>query len=111
MIFIFTIGASLLTSALNVKFRDVNFFVQAILLIWFYATPIVYSLSQIPLRLLWIWHFNPLTGAIQLMQAAVVGSAPPSSSMLAANIAAIVLVTAVGVIVFNRESKYFDDWL
>jgi hypothetical protein len=31
--------------------------------------------------------------------------------MLAANIAAIVLVTAVGVIVFNRESKYFDDWL
>ncbi len=107
----FTVGVSLLTSALNVKYRDINFFVQAVLLIWFYATPIVYSLSQIPLRLHWLWHFNPLTSAILLMQAATVGSALPGPSMLVINIITIVFVTGLGIGVFKRESKYFDDWL
>src|SRR3972149_12176559 len=35
LIFIFTTGMSLFTSALNVRFRDINFFVQAALILWF----------------------------------------------------------------------------
>src|SRR3972149_7221596 len=35
----FTVGLALFTTALNVRFRDVNFFVQAVLILWFYATP------------------------------------------------------------------------
>lgn len=111
MLVVFTIGISLLTGALNVRFRDVNFFVQAILIIWFYATPIIYSLSQIPNQLLWLWHFNPLTASIQLMQHALVGSAMPGPAMLASNTAVIVIVTVLGIIVFRNESKNFDDWL
>src|SRR3989344_6014787 len=47
LLLLFTVGLSLLTSALNVRFRDVNFFVQALLIIWFYATPIVYKSNAI----------------------------------------------------------------
>lgn len=107
----FTIGISLFTSALNVKFRDINFFVQAILIIWFYATPIVYSLAQIPHQLLWLWRFNPLTSSIQLMQAALVGTELPDSIMLVSNITIVFIITLAGLIIFTKESRYFDDWL
>lgn len=108
---IFTIGISLLSCALNVRFRDINFFVQAILIIWFYATPIVYSLEQIPQRVLWLWRLNPITAAIQLMQHALVGSALPGPAMLASNIVVITVITTLGVTIFRKENKNFDDWL
>lgn len=111
LLIIFTVGLSLLTSALNVRFRDVNFFVQAILTLWFYATPIVYSFSQIPHQLLWLWRFNPLTSCVQLMQHALVGSALPGPLMMASNTMVIIIVMIAGMVVFNRESKNFDDWL
>lgn len=107
----FTIGLSLLTSALNVRYRDVNFLVQAILIVWFYATPVVYSLSQIPHKLIWVWQLNPLTSAIQLMQHALLGTTMPTPAALISNILIITAVTLIGVIVFYKESKTFDDWI
>lgn len=108
---IFTTGISLLLCALNVRYRDTNFFIQALLIIWFYATPIIYSLGQIPPHLLWLWRFNPMTSILQLFQHALLGSPSPGPAMLASNIAVIILVTALGILIFRDESRTFDDWL
>ncbi len=107
----FTVGLSLLTASLNVRFRDVNFFVSALLIIWFYATPIMYALTMIPRHLLWLWRFNPLTSILQLLQQALLGLPGPGPGMLLSNIGVILIVTILGIAVFQRESKYFDDWL
>lgn len=111
MLVTFIIGISLLTSALNVRFRDINFFVQAMLIIWFYATPVIYSLSQIPDRLTWLWRLNPLTSILQLMQHALIGSALPEITMLTSNSIIIAVITVAGILIFREESKNFDDWL
>lgn len=108
---LFTTGISLFTSALNVRFRDVNFFVQAILMVWFYATPIVYSLTQMPANLLWLWRFNPMTSILQLFQHALLGAPAPGPAMLASNIIVILTITAFGILVFRDASKTFDDWV
>lgn len=107
----FTVGLSLLTASLNVRFRDVNFFVTALLIVWFYATPVMYALTMIPRHLLWLWRFNPLTSILQLLQQAILGLPGPGPAMLLSNIGVIVVITILGVKVFERESKYFDDWL
>lgn len=111
MLACFTIGICMLTTALNVRYRDVNFFIQAILIVWFYATPIIYSLSQIPKNLLWLWRINPLTSIIQLMQHALIGSSLPGLGMLASNLGTILIVTLLGFVIFHHESKNFDDWV
>lgn len=108
---LFTTGISLLTCALNVRYRDINFFVQAILIIWFYTTPIVYSLSQMPRHLLWLWRFNPLTSVLQLFQYSLLNTPPPGPAILAANIGVTVIITALGILVFRDESRNFDDWV
>jgi len=108
---IFTAGLSLLTSALNVRYRDVNFFVQALLILWFYATPIVYSLNLIPGKLLWLWRFNPITSILQFFQYGFLDGAPPGPAMIASNVLVIFFTFILGIIIFNKESKYFDDWI
>lgn len=111
MLLLFTIGLSLFTSALNVRFRDIHFLMQALLIIWFYATPIVYSLSQIPGNLLWLWRLNPLTSSIQFMQHALVGTALPGPGMIIVNTVIISVFLLGGILVFRSENKNFDDWL
>ncbi len=111
LLILFTVGLSLFTCALNVRFRDVYFFVQAILILWFYATPVIYSLTQIPRSLLWIWRLNPLTSVLQILQHAFLGAPLPGPAMLTANILVISAIAVLGIVVFQHESKYFDDWL
>jgi ABC-2 type transport system permease protein len=107
----FTSGLSLLTSALNVRFRDVSFFVQALLIIWFYVTPIIYSVSVVPYKLMWIWRLNPLTAVTQLFQYTLADAPAPGMGMLLINSVIIVFITTLGTFVFHKESKNFDDWL
>jgi len=107
----FTAGLSLFTSALNVKYRDVNFFVQALLIIWFYATPIIYPLSIIPYKFYWFWRFNPLTSVFQFFQYALLDKPLPGIGMITMNILVIVVVSLLGIYVFQKESRNFDDWI
>jgi len=111
LLIVFTVGVSLLTSALNVRFRDIYFFVQAALILWFYATPIVYSIGVVPRQLIWFWRLNPLTSVVQLFQNALVSAPPPGLAMLMVNTFTICLVAICGVIIFSIESKNFDDWI
>jgi lipopolysaccharide transport system permease protein len=111
LLLIFTVGLSMFTSALNVRFRDISFFVQAILIVWFYATPIIYSINVVPYKLMWIWRLNPLTVIVQLFQNAFVSAAAPGPGMFVSNTLIILFVAVVGLKVFQRESKNFDDWL
>ena len=107
----FTTGLSLLTSALNVRFRDVNFLVQAGLIVWFYVTPIIYTLSMIPYQFYWLWRLNPMTSILQLLQHGFLGKPLPGIGMLSTNTAMIISIFVLGVNVFKRESKNFDDWV
>jgi ABC-2 type transport system permease protein len=111
LLFTFTVGISLLTTALNVRFRDMSFFVQALLIIWFYATPIIYSFSIIPRKFIWLWRFNPLTSVVQLLQHGFIGAPPPGPAMLVANILTTLTVCVLGISLFRKESKQFDDWV
>ncbi len=110
-IVLFTIGATLLSSALNVKYRDVNFFIQALLILWFYATPVIYSLNILPPVYLPLFQFNPLAYPFALLHHSLVATPLPPASILWTNLGLSFLIIVLGILVFRRESKFFADWL
>lgn len=111
LLLLFTTGFSLLTSSLNVRYRDVNFLVQALLIIWFYATPIIYPLSLIPYKYYWLWRLNPLTSTFQFFQYSLLNMPLPGIGMITINIVIIIIVCLLGIYVFGKETKNFDDWV
>lgn len=111
LLLIFSAGITLLTCALNVRYRDVNFIVQAALIIWFYATPIVYTLTVAPKEFIWLWRLNPMTTIVQLFQYVYIGTPMPGIAMLTTNIILIFIISFTGIKVFRYESKNFDDWV
>lgn len=110
-ILFFTIGLSLLLSSLTVRFRDINFIVQTILILWFYATPIFYNLSLIPKEFYPFFSLNPLTSVFEILHYSLLGQRLSDPWILFANLAISLFIMVLGVLVFRKERKYFIDWL
>ena len=75
----FTVAMSLLASALNVRYRDVQHLLEIALLAWFWLTPIVYPVTLVRNELansgvLWMFKLfmaNPMTAVVVAAQRAV----------------------------------------
>ena len=110
LLLIFTSGLSLITSSFNVFYRDVNFIVQAIILIWFYLTPIIYPLTTIPYQYRFIFYFNPISGIFSWLQKPLINNPIPWPILLG-QILFIALTVGLGIYIFRRKSRCFNDWL
>ena len=107
-IVVFVAGFSLAVAALNAVFRDVEFVVAAALLPWFFLTPVLYQLDDLPGAESRPWlvdliHWgNPLTPAIETYRTPLyAGELPPAADAIYLCVAAVVALV-VGALVFNR---------
>ena len=62
-------GVSLIVSSLHVCYRDIRYLMEILLMLWFYVTPVVYSLDMVrePLikrHLFHLYNLNPMVGVI-----------------------------------------------
>ena len=106
-IVVFVAGFSLAIAALNAVFRDVEFVVAAALLPWFFLTPVLYQLDDLPGAESRPWlvdliHWgNPLTPAIESYRTPLyAGEAPPVADAIYLCVAAVVALV-VGALVFS----------
>ena len=59
--FFLVVGMTLLVSALNVFFRDLQHLITIIMMVWFFGTPIIYPMNMVPVNLQFILKANPMT--------------------------------------------------
>jgi homopolymeric O-antigen transport system permease protein len=105
----FTTAVTLITSAVNVFYRDVSPVVQIALQLWLYVTPIAYPLAKVPARWRGWIAVNPLSGIVEGFRSAVVYGREPDWTLLALS-ASLTLTACVGsFVLFKRLDKYFAD--
>jgi ABC-type polysaccharide/polyol phosphate export permease len=106
----FATGLGLVLAAGYVYFRDIKFMVQAVILVWFYVTPIVYPESSLGSSGSWL-DLNPLTGIVVLFQRAAVGPQGTQPQAIAVSVGVTLALLAVGVGVHRRHDRLFVDLL
>ena len=100
---VLTLGLALLLSALAVHFRDVRDLLSNLLTLWFFATPIIYALSQAPASVRRLLNLNPFTHLAVSYQEVLFRTGPFTEwPRLLAVGAGSVLVLAAGYVVFDR---------
>ena len=57
----FVSGFTMLVSALNVRYRDLQHLVSILMTVWFFGTPIIYPLTMVPERFQFWMQLNPMT--------------------------------------------------
>ena len=100
---VLTLGLALLLSALTVHFRDLRDLLANLLTLWFFATPIIYSLSQVPEPVRRYLTLNPFTYLAVSYQEVLFRTGPFGQwpRLLAVGAGSLV-VFAAGYFVFDR---------
>ncbi|MFI5352346.1 MAG: ABC transporter permease [Candidatus Binatales bacterium] len=107
----FLTGASLLTSSLNVFYRDVEHVLGPLIQALFYLTPSFYPLSYVPKRWLGWYLLNPMAGIIEIYRDALTLGMLPARAVLGMAVLTSAITLAAGVVVFRRLEPYFDDYI
>lgn len=103
------LGVGILVSSLTTKYRDLTFLVAFGVQLWMYATPVVYPMSQIPVRWQWIYAINPMAAIVETFRHAFLGAGSINPLFLAVSLGMTILVLTVGITLFNRVEKTFMD--
>lgn len=107
---VLTTGLALLVSALTVHFRDVRDLLANVLTLWFFATPIIYPITQAPERVRRLLNLNPFTHLAIAYQEVLFRPGPFAqvNRLTAVGIASIVVFLA-GYFVFDRLRDTFAE--
>lgn len=105
---LFSLGASLWASALNVKYRDVGIALPVLIQLWMFVSPVVYPATLVPERWRRLYTLNPVAGIIEGFRSALFGRDFdwPALASAAAVTAALLVCAAFA---FKRMEKTFAD--
>lgn len=124
-LYIFALGIAFLLSTMFVRFRDIGHIWDVIMQAWFYATPIIYPLTQL-INVGWlsvaklVLMLNPIAQIIQDARYLAVTTQTETIWGLVGQqcwllklipLLIIAIVLLVGVTVFRRRSPYFAEEL
>ena len=107
----FLIGLLWVLSSLNVFFRDLQYFVNILVLLLMMLSPIAYTIEMIPKGLQFIVYANPISHFIFCSQHLLfMGKAPPTTSLLVVLLLSPALFF-VGYLLFYRLKKIMIDYV
>jgi lipopolysaccharide transport system permease protein len=107
---LFAWGLANLLSALCVFIRDIKEILAIVLMVWFYATPIVYPASMLPEVFRFAMEFNPMWGFVELYRQVVLGLPLDFGQVFYITLVSF-LVYGFGTWFFMRAKKAFGDVL
>ena len=103
-------GVGIIISSLTTKYRDLSVLVEFGIQLWMYGTPVVYPLSQLPQG--WMRTaalLNPVTAPVELFRLILLGEGLFSPASYLWSLGFTVIVTVLGLVVFNHVEKTFLD--
>lgn len=110
------LGFGTIISSMTTKYRDLQVLFSFVVQLWMYATPIVYPLSQTAGRQLYgisvktLMCLNPVTPVIEAFKYGFLGAGQFIGwGWLAYSFVFMVVVLALGILIFNKVQKSFMD--
>lgn len=107
---VFAWGIATFLATLNVFVRDVGELISLILMVWFFATPIIYPVSLVPAALQGWLFLNPMAHFVDLYRdALILHRVEPAGFLLVAAISLAAYI--LGAWFFMRARRAFGDVL
>lgn len=106
---IFTLGLSLFFAAANLIYRDIQYLLNMIILLWMYASPVFYPVDLVPEKYRIIYQLNPMAVIINAYRQTILGGGEPSYTSLSIAFVLALIVLLLGLAYFKSREKIFAD--
>ena len=103
------LGSGIIVSALTTRYRDLTNLVAFGVQLLMYATPVILPISQMPAKYRWVLQINPLTPIVEGFRLAFLGAGSVDALQLGVSFAVMLVVLAVGLMLFTHVEKTFMD--
>ncbi|MBD3250326.1 MAG: ABC transporter permease [Candidatus Pacebacteria bacterium] len=106
---IFTYSLGLLVAAFNLFYRDIQYLLNLVLLVWMYLTPVLYPTEMFPEQYRWIFQLNPMAVFINAYRRVILGGGLPNFRSLGIAFGlSLVLYFAAKKIFKSLEGRFAD---
>lgn len=102
-------SCGLVLSCLTIKYRDFNHLTGIAMSLLLYASPVLYSTSQLPQNLQKLVYINPMSSFIEAFRYYMIGSGVINGGAIIYSIIFTILITLLALIMFNQTEKTFVD--
>ena len=109
--YILQLGIAFILSAATVYFRDLEHFIQIVLQVMFYATPIVYSVDTIASPFKFVLNLNPMAHIINGYRDIFYNQTMPDFGALGILFVISIALCVVGYFIFRKLQKGFAEEL
>ena len=109
--YIFTLSLVFIVSAINVYIKDVEYMVNFIVMLAFYATPVLYESTMFSGPILWLFRLNPMAHLINAYRDIYLVHQIPQLLNLGIVLIVSLLILIVGYLIFKKLEKRFAEEL
>ena len=102
-------GLGILFSSMTTKYKDLRLAMSFLVQLWMYATPVVYSMHEVPDWLLPWYVLNPVTAIVESFRHICFGVSSVQWSHIGLSWLITLLLLTAGVVLFSRIEKTFMD--
>jgi ABC-type polysaccharide/polyol phosphate export permease len=106
---LFTYGLGLFFAAANLFYRDVQYLLNLIVLVWMYLTPIMYNANIFPEKYQWVFQINPLSVIVNAYREVILNGHHPNFFSLTIALFLAVIICALGFQIFKKLEGQFAD--
>jgi len=108
---IFTIGLSLIAATFNLFYRDIQYVLNLILMLWMYLTPVMYPVEILPEKYRFVFSLNPMSVIVNAYRQVILGGGPPNLQSLSIALVMSLAIFVVGFYFFKRMEGKFADYV
>lgn len=109
--YVLALSMAMLSSAITVYLRDVEYLLGIVTMAWQFLTPVMYPIEQVPEELRFIFSLNPMTPVIIAYRDILYyGRCPELETLIQATILGIILLI-VGTFTFSKLKMHFAEEL
>lgn len=109
LMLLLAMGVGFYATALSVKYRDVNYIVPVLVQSLLYASPVAYSVMEVPQQLRTLYYLNPLAALLEAFRWSVLGTGDVRWGFFYYSAAACIGIFAAGAFLFKRMERGFAD--
>lgn len=107
--FFFTYGLGLIFAAANLFYRDIQYLLNLVVLVWMYLTPVVYNQNIFPEKYQWIFKINPMAVLVNAYREVILNGNMPNLASLGIAALLACLICYLGYKLFKKLEGQFAD--
>ena len=107
--YVLALGITMIMSAVDVYFRDLEHILGIISMAWMFMTPIMYDMNMVPEHLRFIFRLNPMTSVVTAYRDILYSGGVPKMETLLVSAGMGILFLIIGFFVFGKLKRRFSE--